>query len=375
MSEALEVRAEITKLARLLNVEEDEIAYLEHVSSDSIRLLRDQVADLLFDVEESGLHHLVALSRVLPAPLVASVTQKVVSPLLAARIGGHVDIDHAIAVTKRLPLDYLADVAVDMDPRRASDVIGGMPEPMVVRVASALAERGEAVAMGRFAAHLSDEMMAAAFGVIDDAMLIEIAFVLEDKSRLAAAMELLSDDRIAGIIQVAAEQGLWPQALDLVTHLNEAQHARLANIAARQEAAVLESLIQAAHDNDLWDVVLPMMRAMELDNLGRVARLPSIFKKPIIDELLQSASRNRLWPDVIRFADAIDDLGPIVTAFAKADAQSLKGLIDYASKKKNQAQLRVVLERMPATSRRQIRRRAEQLDLLDPLSPIAELLA
>jgi DNA-binding transcriptional ArsR family regulator len=375
MSEALEIRAELTKLARMLEVEEEELFYLEEVSSDTIRLLRDQIADLLFDVEESGLTHLVGLSRMLPAPLVANVTQKVISPLLAARIAGNVEVEHAIAVTRRLPLDYLADVAIDMDPRRASEVIGGMPEPTVVRVASELAERGEAVAMGRFASHLSNEMMAASFDVIDDAMMIEIAFVLEDKSQLAAAMELLPDERIAGIIEVAAEQDMWPQALDLVTHLNAAQHTRLANIAAQETDEVLESLIEAAHEEDLWDVVLPMMRAMEPENLAQVARLPSIYKKPIMNELLVSASRNKLWPDVIRMASAIDDLAPIIAAFSKADAEALRGLIDYASKKKNHAELRALLERMTPASRRQILRRAEQLELLAPDSPVAVLLA
>lgn len=374
MSEALEVLAEITKLARLIQLEEEDLEYLEDVSSDTIRLLRDQVADLMFDDEDTGLNHLVNLSRILPPSLVASVSQKVVSPVLAARIAGFVEVDRAIAVTRRLPLEYLAEVAIDIDPRRASDVIGGMPEATVVRVASELAERGEAVAMGRFAAHLSDPMIAASFDVIADDMLLEIAFVLEEKSRLASVMELLPDERIAGVLRVAGEEGLWPQALDLVTHLSQSQHARLANIAAQLDEAIIESLIYAAHEDELWDVVLPMMRAMEPENLSRVAKLPAIFEKTIVNDLLVAASRNKLWPDVIRLADAIDDLGPLVTAFAKADPEALQGLVNYASVKKNQKSLSAVLDRMSATSRRQIRKRAEQLEVLGEGSPLAQLL-
>lgn len=359
----------------MLELEEDELEYLEKVSSDTIRLLRDQASELLFDADEAGLSTLISLSRLMPAPLVAAVSQKIVRPIMAARIAGHVDVDHAIAVTRRLPLDYIADVAIAMDPRRASDVIGGMPEATVVRVASELAERGESVAMGRFTAHLSDEAIAASFDVIEDGMLLEIAFVLEDKAHLAAVMELLPEERIGGVLRAAAAENLWPQALDLVTHLSDEQHTRLANIAAQQDEEVLESLVRAAHEDDLWDVVLPMMRAMDPENLAQVASLPAIFEKSIVNDLLASASRNRLWPDVIRFADAIDDLSPFVSAFSKADLESLQGLVDYASKKKNQADLRAVLDRMTPASRQQIRRRAEKLELLEPDSPLVELLA
>ncbi len=359
----------------MLELDEGELDYLEQVSSDTIRLLRDQASELFFDADVAGLGNLIALSKVLPPALVAAVTQKIVRPIMAARVVGHVGVEHARAVTKRLPLDYIADVAVDIDPRRASDVIGGMPEATVVRVASELAERGESVAMGRLSAHLSDEAIAASFDVIDDAMLLEMAFVLEDKAHLGAVMELLPDDRIAGVLRAAAEEDLWPQALDLVTHLSDAQHTRLANIAAQQDEDVLESLIRAAHEEDLWDVVLPMMRAMDPENLAYVASLPAIFEKAVIKDLLASATRKRLWPDVIRFADAIDDLSPFVTAFSKADLESLQGLVDYASKKKNQKDLRALLDRMTPASRQQIRRRAEKLELLDPDSPLAELLA
>ena len=48
MSQALAVRAEIVKLARLLRRDPATLDYLEQVPADDVRLLREQVTDLLF---------------------------------------------------------------------------------------------------------------------------------------------------------------------------------------------------------------------------------------------------------------------------------------------------------------------------------------
>ena len=45
-------------------------------------------------------------------------------------------------VAAKLPTEFLADVAVELDPRRASDVIAGMPAEQVAAVTRELTRRG-----------------------------------------------------------------------------------------------------------------------------------------------------------------------------------------------------------------------------------------
>ena len=60
MSETLEARAEILKLSRLLGREAGQLTYLEGMPSAEIRLLREQVTDVLFTAHGPALSRLAA---------------------------------------------------------------------------------------------------------------------------------------------------------------------------------------------------------------------------------------------------------------------------------------------------------------------------
>lgn len=83
-----------------------------------------------------------------------------------------------------------------------------------------LVRRREHVAMGRFVGHLSDASIQAALGAMDNATLLRVGFVLEDKTRLERLIGLLPNSRMTGIIRAAAEANLWLEALDLLAHLS-----------------------------------------------------------------------------------------------------------------------------------------------------------
>jgi hypothetical protein len=48
MSEVLEARAEVFKIARLLHTDPAEIAFAEQVDSDELRAFRDQLIELFY---------------------------------------------------------------------------------------------------------------------------------------------------------------------------------------------------------------------------------------------------------------------------------------------------------------------------------------
>ena len=68
-----EVQAEIVKLARLLQREPQQLSYLEHLSAEDLRALREQITEALFTAHEGALRGLVAASKLLPVGLVASL--------------------------------------------------------------------------------------------------------------------------------------------------------------------------------------------------------------------------------------------------------------------------------------------------------------
>lgn len=247
---SLASRAEVLKLARLLDRDPDELSYLEVVAPDDLRALRDQVTEVLFSASTKTLVRLASASRLLPTGVVATIAQRAFGPLLAARIAGLLEPSRAVDVAAKLPPDFLADVAVQLDPRRASRVIAAIPAAQIRAITRVLASRAEYVTMGRFVGHLPDASMYAALDEIDDRALLRIAFVLEHKERLDELLEQLGRARFDGLIAAAADQDLWPEVLDVLGHVGGARRRELVELARDRDPGLYAQLEQFVRSHD-----------------------------------------------------------------------------------------------------------------------------
>ena len=307
MSETLERNAEITKLARLLGVDAKDVSYLEAVPADALRTFRDQVTDRLFAGDAGRLRRVAAASKLLPVPMTVKIAQLAFGPVLCAATAGLLDPAHAVKVASKCPTDFLADITIHLDPRRAPEVIAAVPTPLVVAVAKALLARDEHVTMGRFVSYLSPATLAAAVREIpDDADILRVAFVMEGKETLDELIDV-ARDRLAGLVTTAYEQRLWAEALDLIGHLSLENRAQLAEIAAAQGDDELDALVRAAHELDAWDVVLPVAAAMSAESLRRFGALPVIVEPEVLRAAIAAAARNELWEDVLPLVEVLPE--------------------------------------------------------------------
>jgi hypothetical protein len=251
-AELLQARAEVVKLARTLGRDPDQLAYLERLSPDELRRLRDGVTEALYDAHGGTLHRLAAASRILPAGLTATIGQRAFGPLLSARLAGLLDTGKAVEVASKLPPAFLAEVAVELDPRRASDLIASISPELIGQVTAELVARHEYVAMGRFVGYLGDAAIVAALGTMDDHTLLQVAFVLEDQDQLSRLVAKLGKRRATGIIRAAAEHDLWLEALDLLNHLSHRQRADMVKAALALDASATDAILVAVVEHDLW---------------------------------------------------------------------------------------------------------------------------
>jgi len=220
--------AEILKLARVLGVEPARLAYLARVDADDLQAFREQVTDTLFDANAAALQRMALAARVVPVGVLAKIAEKVFGPLLCARIAGLVDVARGVDVAKRLSPHFLAEVAAELDPRRASAIISRIPLDTVLAVAGELTRKEDWITLGRFVGHLPDLTVRRALERIDDPSLLRIAFVLDDKRRIDHVVGLLPAHRLGRLVTAAsADEDLWTPALDLLTHLGEARRATL----------------------------------------------------------------------------------------------------------------------------------------------------
>ena len=306
-AEALQAHAEVLKVARLLQREPESLAYLESLGVNDLRELRERVTEALFDAHSGSLRQLAAASRVLPVGLSASMGESVFGPLLSARLTGLLEPGRAAAMASKLPATFLADVAVEMDPRRASDLIGRIPAAQIAQITVELMARGEYVTMGRFVGHLSDEAITAALAAMDDRSLLGVVFVLEDKTDLPGLVALLPDARVAGVIQAAADNDLWVEALDLLDHLTPQQREEMVAATLQLEPVALDAIVAAVIAHDLWEEVLAIAEHDAAVQAALAARVPAV-----------SARRRRAIAKRARSTGGLERLGVFGEALAAA---------------------------------------------------------
>lgn len=226
MSESLDRRREILTIARLLGLDAGEFAYLEAVPADDLLDLRGAITVRLFDAGAGAFDRLAASSRLLPTGLVATLSERVFGPVISARIAGRLDTGRAVELAEKLPVSFLADIAVELDPRRARDILAGIPGARIALVARELTARGEWVVMGRFVAHLPPESLEAAVDHMDGGDLLEVALVLEDKAAtLPQIVDHLGSARLEEMVVLAEAAGLADEAADLLPYLTPEQRA------------------------------------------------------------------------------------------------------------------------------------------------------
>lgn len=354
MSETLDVRAEVLKIARLLDVDEADLVYLEDVSAADLRDFRAKAVDRLF-TSAPGLARAAAVARLVPSRLVATIAQRAFGPMLCARAAGGADPAKAVDVARHLPPDFLADVAIHLDPRRVAPIISGIPTALVVPVAEELERRQEFVTMGRFLAFVPDEAIAAAIGALTDESMLRTAFVLEHKDRLDHAIGLLPPERLPEIIHTASRLDLWSEALDLLHHVSDDRKGPIADLLAELPDAVVSELVAAVSVDGLWSSLLPVVRVMQPEARVAVAGRSAFHTSAVLTEILDSAIADDLWLDLVPLVDALppEALTLVAEAVTALSAERLTGLVSEATAAPETMDtlLRIVIEMDPAGRR------------------------
>ena len=305
-------QAEILKLARFLDVDQQEVAaLLGQVEAGSIQALRDKATTAFFASDELFFKRVVAASKLLPIPALALIAESVLGPLLCARIAGQMEVKRGVGIAKRLSTEFLADVCLSLDPRRSQALIAAIPPQKIVEVALELAARDEYVTMGRFVDIITNEAVEAVLEAMqDNADLLRIAFFAENKDRLDDLIDLLPQQRLVDVIHTAASDAdLWPEALGLMQHLSPEVRGRLADLAASLEEEVLTSMVLSVQTHDLWGDVLPIVIDMNEESQTRFANLPAVQQESMLSDIIKSASQYGVWPELLPLVRLMDDAG------------------------------------------------------------------
>ncbi|MEV6280063.1 hypothetical protein [Nocardia sp. NPDC051832] len=299
MTAPLLVRAETTKLARLLDVSDPaRLEFLSGLSPAAIRAFRERATDLLFDRDAQRLQRVAAASKLVPTAISAKAAERAFGPVLCAAVAGSVEPAQAISIAKALPAQFLAETAVQLDPRRTAAVIAEVPPRLVAAVAKELFACGDHVTMGRFVGVVPEASMRAALPEASDADLLRIGFLLEDKSTMDTLLGIV-EDRIPGVIRAAGEHNLWAEAIDLLDTVDHANRAKIGDVAASLGDDVLDALIEAVRELNAWSTLLPVTSAMNHDSLRALAARPVVHTEAVLAPIMDVALDHGLWLDLL----------------------------------------------------------------------------
>ncbi len=231
MSAALQARAEVEKLARCLATDPEDLAALEACPPRALRKLRHQVGDHLLEADHRAFARAAAAASSVPAAVAAKMAEKALGPLLTARVAALVDEDRIMGIVKRLPDDFLAEVAVELDPRHARHVLLSIPDDRMADIAQELDSRGEHVAMSAFVAYLTPDALAAVVDVLSADALLRVGYLLEAPERLDGIVAGMSDESLTAVVELAEAEGRQDELAGICEHLKARQRRRVEAVA------------------------------------------------------------------------------------------------------------------------------------------------
>ncbi|WP_431958122.1 hypothetical protein [Nocardia lijiangensis] len=220
-------RAALVRLADLLEVPIDRLAYLDDVPEAQLCAFYEQVAGALAQENADVVARLAAASALLPVSIMAKIAQRSRSALFVARLAGAVDRSRAVKVARRLPESQIAAIARHLHARDAARVVGELPDPMVTAVAVALSDKEDWATLARFVAVLPHEPAVRATAELGDTALLRVAALISEADTLDRALAATPVERVAPLLHAVVADDLWPELAIVLPRMPEAHRRAL----------------------------------------------------------------------------------------------------------------------------------------------------
>lgn len=317
----LAATAEAGHLRRELDVADGELTFLHDFAADDVRRLRIAVAESLAARQRKTFRSMAAASKLLPKPILGTIGEKAVGPLICSKIAAELDPGHARKIVGSFSVPFLADLCRTLDTVSAQPVLLAIPPKVAIPVGVELDRRGDLETLARFIDVVDIALIPPMLDIVDDDALIHIAVVAQSRERLSEIFELIDDDRLRSVIDAAVRGGVLDQAVVMMSELAASQVTRVLEVVVESGDVLITDVVSAIAELDAWDRVLPILAELEPDDIAVVAASPVLTRPDVFESIV----------DHVTAADAVDDLVALISALAPAKQESLAAaLLDAA---------------------------------------------
>ena len=147
--------SEFKRLAALLDVAEDDLAFLSPLAAGELQFLYASV-DGAIHMQQSPLWSgLARATALIPDRVNAKIASNFLGAAATAQLSYHLSPKKALKISNHFSIPFLADVATHMEPSRAEELIRAFPPKKVRAVAVHLLAQENYYAMGQFLDYLT----------------------------------------------------------------------------------------------------------------------------------------------------------------------------------------------------------------------------
>ena len=300
-------RLEITKLARELGCAEEDLELLADRDPLEVRDLTHAVTTARFERLEERVTRLAGLSRLLPVPLTAKIAQLALGARMSGWVASVMDPRDAARLAGHLPADFLADVAVSLDPTRVGPLLAELPDDLLVGSGTRLLSQGEHVTLARLVAAVDVEVALRVVASGTPADLLQVALFTEDHAALDAIVQRLPDETLAGVVRAAADADAYDAAVTILASLSPQSCGRLVGQVHVVDVAQRDALVAAVAEHDMWAHVLPSLHLVDAAELRTLVNVGPTLDPAVVDRVVATGRELGLAPQLVHLVLALDD--------------------------------------------------------------------
>ncbi|TDV47806.1 hypothetical protein [Actinophytocola oryzae] len=309
MASDLATRVELVKLARVLGTTPEEVEFAAALPPATIRLVREHAVAALYDEHRAAFERVAMITRVLPTGVNVRIALRAFSPMLSARIASVMPPEKAAELANRMPVEYLTEACVHLDPRSAGPLIHRIEQARVLAVVAALIERGDFITLGRLLDTATLPIVREVSATAPTEALLRIGFYAESDDHLTRAVALLPEERLHRIVRDAltGPRELRSAGLSLMGRLtDEALRGRLAEFVVQAEDEHLTALLRTAVEDGAVRELLLAVSAMGENAQRRVLTLPALSEPHTLGQLVRAVEKHGLWRRMAPIAALMD---------------------------------------------------------------------
>lgn len=281
----LEKLAEREKLARVLELNAEELHVLDPLDIEQLRQLRATIESHLHARGSQRFAGLAKAAKLMPVGLTGKIAEKSLGPRLAAKVTGLLAPELAVKLATHLAAEFLAEICRHLDPGRAGEVLRAIPSNVVREVAVELLRDEDFITMARIVEALRDDQVVAVADALDAKALLWIGFYVESRQRLGQLMAMLQDDAVLAAMREASQNDWWPQSLAIMARANDTSTARMTHLLAFAAPELSQSLLVATSENDLWQPLVLILNRSDSSDLRRIEAQLSEMAPELLAEL------------------------------------------------------------------------------------------